>query len=197
MSSRGGAGDDPPGRSAAVVIGRAIPLLVVAVALGAILLAYSPAPGVSPAASSSPAAPTSSTGPGATGSGSTLTPTTPPPGTTTPASVPPSKVKTVVANATSVNGAASRVGSTLRTAGYDVLATTNASSKAPSSQVYYVAGYAEAAGLVATRLGLSPNSVLSLPSPSPVSDTRGADVVVVIGPELASGSASKSSTSTT
>lgn len=180
-----------------MVIGRAVPLLVVAVALGAILLSYPATPGASPTPPPSTTVSSSATGPGASGSIPSSTPSTAAPGTTTPVSVPPSKVKTVVANATSASGAASRVGSTLRTAGYDVLATTNASSKASTSQVYYVAGFAEEAGLVATRLGLSPNSVLSLPSPAPVSDTRGANVVVVIGPELASGSASKSSTSTT
>lgn len=192
MSGYHGPDDGPPGRSAGVVIGRAVPLLVVAVALGVILLYSSGAPGSSSTSPSSVVTPT-----GSTGSGPTSTSTTAPPGAITPGSVPPSKTKTVVANGTSVNGAAGRVGNTLRTGGYDVLATTNASSKASSSQVYYVAGYAEEAGLVASRLGLSPHSVLSLPSPPPVRDTRGADVVVVIGPDLASGSASSRTTSTT
>ncbi len=182
--------DGPPGRSG-VVIARAVPLLAVAVGLGAILLYSLASPAGSP---TSP--PSTAPGPGSSGPVPTST-TAPGRTTTTPVSVPPSKVKTVVANGTSVNGAAGRVGATLHAAGYDVLATTNASSKASSSQVYYVPGYAEEAGLVATRLGLSPNTVQSLPSPPPVSDTGGADVVVVIGPDLASGSSPSRTTPTT
>jgi hypothetical protein len=104
--------------------------------------------------------------------------------TTTPLR-PPSQVTTLVANGTSTSGAAARVQALLQKAGYDVLSPTNARSPASASNVYYAASFPREATAVAELLGLAPSSVLGMPATPVVANLRGADVVVVVGPDLA------------
>lgn len=171
---------------------RAVGLVVAGVALGAILLhsiGRAPAGSVSSVAVTAPPA-------------STATTTSPAP-TTTAVARPPAQVKTLAANGTKTSGAANKVADTLRKAGYNVLAPTNATASATSSTVYYVPGFLSEAGAVASALGLAPTTVMPIPTPSPVANSNGADVVVVVGPDLTGQSApatptpSTSSTSTT
>jgi hypothetical protein len=51
--------------------------------------------------------------------------------------------------------------------------------------VYYNPGFEREARVVAQLLGLPDSAVQPMPTPPPVSDTRGADIVVVVGPDLA------------
>jgi hypothetical protein len=154
-------------------------LVAAGVALGVILLhsiGRAPAGSVASVASTTPTVPRTTT-------------TTAAPTTTTAAARPPAQVKTLAANGTKTSGAANKVSDTLRKAGYNVLAPTNATASAASSTVYYVPGFVSEAGAVATALGLAPTTVMPLPSAAPVASTNGAQVVVVVGPDLAGQSA--------
>ncbi|MHB8295168.1 MAG: LytR C-terminal domain-containing protein [Acidimicrobiales bacterium] len=101
-------------------------------------------------------------------------------------SIPPSRVKVLVANGTSVAGAAGRVSTSLHQAGFATLSPTNTSSSVQASAVYFMPGYDVEAATLAKVIGLGPSTVAPLPSPLPVSTTQGADVVVTVGPGLAS-----------
>jgi hypothetical protein len=103
----------------------------------------------------------------------------------------------LVANGTKTSGAGAKVSDTLRKAGYNVLAAANTTAPAASSAVLFLPGYASEAGAVATALGLAPTSVLPVPTPSPVANLLAANVVVVIGPELAGQGAPAPAASTT
>ncbi|MGH9301184.1 MAG: LytR C-terminal domain-containing protein [Acidimicrobiales bacterium] len=110
-------------------------------------------------------------------------PTTP--RTTVPQARPPSQVKLLVANGTNTAGAAGRVSTSLKSAGYNTLAPANSSAPATSSVVYYITGFhAEAASLAAT-LGLGNSAVVAMPAPPPVASLGAADLLVVVGPDLA------------
>ncbi|MGH9102304.1 MAG: LytR C-terminal domain-containing protein [Acidimicrobiales bacterium] len=166
-------------------IGRALALLVIGVAVGFFVLHR--LPGSAPAASggSSPGST-----PRTTTAGTTTRATTPASRTTagtgtTSVTVAPSKVTTLVANGTAVPGAAGKVGTSLGQHGYHVLSPVNASSPVSSSQVYFASGYAEEASAVASSLSLPPSDVSAMPSPPPVSSSQSADVLVVVGPDLA------------
>jgi hypothetical protein len=114
-----------------------------------------------------------------------VTTTTAPPTTTTAPPRPPAQVKTLVANGTKTSGAGAKVSDTLRKAGYDVLAPTNTTTTAASSAVLFLPGYTSEAAAVATVLGIAPSTVMPVPTPSPVPNSQAANVVVVVGPDLA------------
>ena len=109
----------------------------------------------------------------------------------------PKDVKVLVANGTTTAGAASRVVQPLTAAGYNVLAPTDATKAAKtatrSSVVYFTPGYDLDARFIATRLTLQPTAVQTLPATPPVANTQGANVIVVVGPDLA-GSGSTTAT---
>lgn len=184
-------GDDPGGGqshhdSQSVRVGRGIALVAVGVALGVILLHTVGRPQAGSVASVAAAPSASST-----------TATAAPATTTTAAARPPAQVKTLVANGTKTSGAGSKVSDTLRKAGYNVLAPTNTTTTAASSAVLFLPGYASEAGAVATALGLAPATVMPLPTPSPVANAQAANVVVVVGPDLAGQAAPATGASTT
>lgn len=182
--SRGGARNNDAARASG--------LLILAVVIGLVILNV----GGHPKVSGTPAVVRTTSSPPAGGHSTSPTPTS----TTLPAARPPSQVKLLVANATSVSGAAGRLDSSLKAAGYNTLAPTNASSAASSSTVYYIAGYKAEAAALAVTLGLGASAVLAMPSTPPVASLGGADLVVVVGPDLAnrsSGSATGSGTTTT
>lgn len=112
----------------------------------------------------------------------------------------PATVKVLVANGTNTAGAASRVVPPLTQAGYNVLAPTDATKAAKaatrSSFVYYEPGYDLDAKIIATRLTLQLTAVQAMPNPAPVASTQGANVLVVVGPDLA-GASSGGTTATT
>ena len=97
----------------------------------------------------------------------------------------PQTVKVIVANGTDVRGAAAKVSQELLTAHYNVLAPTDASVPAKASLVYFAAGYGQEAGAVAQVLQLPPTVAQPVPNPPPVKAPSGANVIVVVGPELA------------
>ena len=106
--------------------------------------------------------------------------------TTAPARQP-GEVKVLSANGTRVNGAAGRVRDVLKALGYNVLSPIETKSPVQSSVVYYTAGFDREAQVVAQVLKLQSTAVQPLPAANalPVSDLRGANVVAVVGPELA------------
>jgi hypothetical protein len=186
MSSGGDQGggeshhDAPPVR-----VVRGVALVVVGVALGVILfhsVGRAPAGSVASVAAN-PGAQTSTT--------------TPPAPTTTAAARPPAQVKALVANGTKTSGAGGKASDTLRKAGYNVLAPTNTTAPAASSAVLFLPGFASEASAVATALGLAPTTVMPVPTPAPVANSQIANVVIVIGPDLAGQGASAPAAPTT
>ncbi len=109
--------------------------------------------------------------------------TTVAPTTTLPARAP-KDVKVIVANASAVKGAATNAKKALDPAGYNNLAPSNAAAVAETS-VYFVPGYDRDAAGVAAALGLAPTTVKPMPTPAPF-DTKGAQVAVVLGADMAS-----------
>lgn len=97
---------------------------------------------------------------------------------------PPSEVTVVVANAAGVSGAATKVGDALESAGYTVIDTTNAPSTSPDL-VFYTGDLQAEAEALAASLGLDASSVEAMPEQPPL-DTQDADVLVMVGPDLAS-----------
>ena len=51
--------------------------------------------------------------------------------------------------------------------------------------MYFAAGFDKDAAAIATTLQLAPTSVKALPSPPPITDAKGANVVVVLGADAA------------
>lgn len=155
--------------------GRGALLLAVAVVLGIVLLNAvddGPADRVSTGAEPPDASPTTSR---------SAAPAT----TSTTAPVrPPQEVKVLSANGTNRKGAAGKARDVLRESGYNVLTPLDAKA-ASESAVYFLPTFEREAHGVALALALPPTAVQPLPDPPPVPDLRGANVVVVLGPELA------------
>ena len=132
--------------------------------------------------------PSTSTSGTAAGSSATTT-TQPPHATTTTTTAPPSHVPVLVANASGVTGAAGVVTTELQTAGWTVLPPVNASARVMTSNVYYVAGQQKAAESLATSLHLPASAVVPYTTSAPVSSISTAELLVVVGPDLANPSA--------
>jgi hypothetical protein len=160
------------------MIGRAAMVLIAFIIATAVSLHY-----VHPATPSSSAASatTATTHPG--------TGTTTPAGhptTTTSTTTPPSKVPVVVANGSNVSGAAGSISTELQAAGWQILPAENATSNVSASVVYYVAGAQPSAAAIAKFLGVASSGVQPLTSAAPVGAVGTAQVVVVVGPDVAS-----------
>lgn len=182
---RHSAGDGSFGHSAGTAAGKAVFLLVIAVAIGVVLLnTADDTPAPEPAGSPTP---TTERRQGTTTSAR--------PTTTTAPVRQPRDVKVLAANATTVMGAAGRVRDSLRGQGYNVLAPAQARATNTSS-VFFTPTFEREAQAVAQALALPPTSVKPLPDPPPT-DLRGANVVVVIGPDLARRPAAGGATTTT
>jgi hypothetical protein len=179
--------------------GRGIGLIAIALLIGIIL--YN-------SADTSPATPAASSGKKPT---ATTTPdrTTIPP-TTLPPLRAPADVRVVVVNGTSTKGAAAKVSDPLnKTAGYNTLKPADATAavkQAPpkTTLVYFTAGFEREARAIATFLGLGAKAVAALPTPPPAApaDLNNANVVVLVGADLAakppaSAGPTSSTTSTT
>ncbi|MGH9109293.1 MAG: LytR C-terminal domain-containing protein [Acidimicrobiales bacterium] len=155
---------------------KAVVLLVVAVVVGVALLQVDHRP--SPALQHT-AAVTTPTEPGSKSGPTTTT-------TTTVAVKPSTRVKVLVANGGTVNGAAAFFTGKLAKLGWGTLTATTTTGAVPSSVVYYAAGDQGAAAAIGASLGLAATVVQPLASSVPVSDVTGANVVLVVGPDLAS-----------
>lgn len=157
-----------PSRTGHIDVTRAVILVVAAVVLGVVLLH-----GITrtPAASSAP----------------TTVPTTAPAAapTTTTTTVPHSGVTVLVANGTSAANVALHYTAVLQAQKWDMRPATDTTATVTASNVYYAAGQQNAANEVATELGLKLSAVQPLTATVPVPGVSGADVVAVIGPDLA------------
>ncbi len=112
------------------------------------------------------------------GTGSSTTTTTAPPRA-------PAEVKVLVANGSDVNGAAGAQTDALEALGYVAANPTNA-EPVPATVVYYTVGYQAEAEALASAIGAPATSVTPLPTPAPVADMQLANILVVVGPDLAS-----------
>jgi hypothetical protein len=116
---------------------------------------------------------------------------------TTPVARTPADIKLLVANGVGVNGAAAKVAGRLQPVGYQMLKPGNTTTKMTASQVQYAEGYATDAQAVATALGLPSAGVVAMPTPASISDLQGANIVVIVGNDLAAtGTASGTGTAT-
>jgi len=179
----GGGGLDPPGPTHDAVEhprgGRGLLLVVVAVVVGVLLL---------PSATRAPLVATANT------TGTSTTTSTPATagghgahhGTTTTTSLPPASIHVLVANATTTNGVAGAVTAYLATKGFATLTATNALLKVTASEIYAVGGATADVAPVAAALNLPSSSVEPTAASAPVASSTGANVVVVVGPDLAS-----------
>jgi hypothetical protein len=156
--------------------GRGLVLVIVAVVLGALLL---------PSATRAPllvgtvaprTTPTVAAG-GSTGHNHTST--------TTTTTVAPAAIHVLVANATLVNGVAGAVTTFLGSKGFATLTATNALLKVTASELYTVGGATADTSVVAAALNLPASSIEPAASAAPVATTTGANVVVIVGPDLA------------
>jgi len=103
---------------------------------------------------------------------------------TTSTSVNLANTQVLVANASGVSGAAGRVTTQLKDKGYTTLPATNAKQTGlATTTVYYQPGYEAQAGQVAQSLGVT--TPAAIPSPPPVASLGDADVVVVVGKDIA------------
>lgn len=101
-------------------------------------------------------------------------------------SLPPSpthnrnEVRVLVANGTSVCGAAGRLATSLSAQGFNVLPAVNADSAADASYIYYVEQYGADASVVANLLQVDPAQVLAMPA-SPPTAAGDSHVLIHIG----------------
>jgi hypothetical protein len=170
----------PPGQSPVPSdhphAGRGLVLVIVAVVVGVLLL---PSATRAPLAASANTSSTSTTlAPGGTG-GHGHTPTT----TTTTVAL--ATIHVLVANATETNGVAGSVTNFLASKGFGTLTAVNALVKVTSSEIFTVGGATADTSVVASALDLPAVSIEPAASAAPVSSTTGANVVVIVGPDLA------------
>ncbi len=139
---------------------------------------------------------TSTTTTAATAPTSTTTtvPTVTQPAASTPASTPAfvtEGAQVVVANASSVNGAAGRMSEELAAAGFAMVEATNAAEDLATTKVYYNASVPEAqtvANSVVAALGGGEIVAEPLPTPAPLEDPESigaATVLVALGEDAA------------
>lgn len=150
--------------------GRAVLLLALFVALGVLLLNAIDEPSAETAVIARPV------------------PETTVPVVIAPTTVPsrlPSDVKVLVANGVGVDGAASRMASRLQPMGYLLVTPGNTTTPSPESAVAYTEGFRPEAEALATSLSLPASAVRPL-DPALVPALDGANVVVVVGNDLAS-----------
>jgi hypothetical protein len=105
---------------------------------------------------------------------------------TTVALRPPSEVKVLVANGSGVNGAAGGTTDALEALGY-VTGTPANAERVPSTVVYFTEGYEPEAEALTEAVGAAATAVTPMPAVAPVDDLQLANILVVIGPELATG----------
>jgi len=171
------ANGSPIGGAALGASARGAGLVAVAVFLGALVLSSLGTPSVSQTVRARSTVPVATpTTRGTTRSTATTSTTMP--------SRPPADVKVLVLNGSGIKFAALRAAAVLRDAGYNVLAPDNAKTVA-TSMIEFAPGFDPDAASVAKLLTLPSADVVALTSPPPIADTRGAGVVVVVGPELA------------
>jgi len=141
-----------------------------------------------------PSASGSSVGPSTVATPSTTTTTTRPVPTTT--TVPAKQVPVMVANATSVPGAAAVVSAKLEPAGWDLLPPVDATAQLPTSSIYYLAGFEPEAKSIAATLGLPDSVVAPYTTSAPIGSIGAAQILVMVGPALANSAVAATTTTT-
>lgn len=173
---------------------RGLILVVVAVVLGAILLAAGGTVGFD----------SDEKGVDIGDGGADVTDTTAPDEVTTetteaaPVTVAPSEVLVVAANGAGISGLAGETTTYLATQGYSNSTATDATAEVSATVVYYAEGFEPNAAAIAALFSLPPEQVQPLPA-EPVADDQPAEaaVVVVVGPDaqaLVSGDAAATTT---
>lgn len=168
----------PLERSGAV---RGVALVVLAVVIGLVLMP-SATRGAPVSVTSNPPASLAS------GTAATTTTTVARAATTTtttgPVRIPFGTIRVLVANGTNTTGAAGSVTSFLAGKGFSTLKAVNALTTVHATQLYVPNGATTAATEVAAVLGVPASAVQPASSPAPVSSVTGADVVVIVGPDI-------------
>jgi LytR cell envelope-related transcriptional attenuator len=160
---------------------RGVVLVAVAVVLGFFLLrAIDDTGGGADVGDDDAATDTSASGGDAgTDGGGAPTETTAPPART------PDQVIVLVANASGVSGAAAEQTAALQAGGYQVAEPTNAPANVEATQVLPTAGFEAEAAVLAASIGAPEGAVQPMPDPPPL-DLAGANILVMLGPDLAS-----------
>jgi cytoskeletal protein RodZ len=171
--------DRPPMRSRWLTY---VFLVIVAIIVGVITSGL-PSRSKDPALRVAP--PESTTVPSSPSSSSVPRSTTSTTSTTTPQGHDPASVTVLVANGTSVDGAATRRGDELRVRGYVVLTPVDAEQPSSTTRVFYAINSKVDARAVASVLDVPDAAVAPLPDPLPVADLQAATVLVVVGADLA------------
>jgi hypothetical protein len=99
--------------------------------------------------------------------------------------VPLASIHVLVANATETNGVAGATTTFLASKGFATLTAVNALVKVTSSEIFTVGGATADTNAVAAALNLPATSIEPAASAAPVTSTTGANVVVIVGPDLA------------
>ena len=124
------------------------------------------------------------------GTASTTTTTAPTGSTTTTTTHAPtvvkSRVRVQVANGTTTPNLAGSFSQQLHTLGWDTLAAANATAKATKSTIYFTPGHLNAARIIASEVHLSFSAIQPLNGLNPVAGASSDDVILVLGPDLAS-----------
>jgi len=190
------AGDGSFGRSTGIQAGRAALLIAVAIVIGLLLLRHSPASGAGTPISvggttTSTLSQTSSSVSGGGGPGTTARQQTT---TSTAPQRAPQDIKVLVANGTSTPGLAGKVSNIVHAKGYNTLASTNSTQKPAASIVFFQPSYGNDAASLAAKLGLPAGAVQAMAQPPPVSNLNNANILIVVGPDLANAASTTSST---
>jgi hypothetical protein len=168
-----------PGGTPGIRIVRAAFVLALVIVVGIILL---------PSATRGPRIPSASPPAHHPSVTSPTTTTTRPTTTTTLPSVPHAAIKVVVANGTTTSHGASEVRTWLGSHGFDIGSFPPYNTTSPQSldAVYLVGHGTRTMALeVAAALTLGPSVIVTSATPPPVATDTGADVVVVLGGDLA------------
>jgi hypothetical protein len=166
---------EPPDRARA---GLGLAIVILAVVIGVLLLPSATRAPLAASASTSATTTVPTTGGSTHGHGHSST------STTTSTTVLPSTIHVLVANATSTNGVAGAVTSFLASKGFATLTATNALLKVTASEIFTVGGATADVHAVAVALNLPATSIEPAASAAPVTSTTGANVVVIVGPDL-------------
>jgi hypothetical protein len=119
----------------------------------------------------------------------TSTPTTQPHSTTTTnstsATVPKSQVSVQVANGTTISGLAGTYTTKLQLLGWNTLPKLNGPTET-ATVIYYHPAFLWAAQGIATEIGVPASAARPLGTAAPVPGATGDDIVVILGPDVAS-----------
>jgi len=113
-------------------------------------------------------------------------PTIPGTGVSSSAATNRANVTVIVSNGTTTNGAAAHVTQILKAEGWTTSMPVNTTSPVSVTTVYYAPNQRAPAIHVAAAIGVGSAAVQPVTTSTPVPGATGVDVVVVIGPDLAS-----------